>query len=484
MGNETLETDVVVVGYGAAGAAAAITAHDNGGEVVVIEKMPQGGGNSRVGGANIIIPKDMRFADYLDTITFETTEREIIDTFVAGALEIPNWIRQLGGELQPFELLRAAFPLKKGSITFPTVPGGEGIRRYCVKGTATEGTPAERLWKLLSGNVERRGIKVLCATPAKELVKNSAGEVAGVIAQSGGATLRISARRGVILTCGGYENSPRLKWDYLAAKPVRFMGNPGNTGDGIRMVQKIGGDLWHMTRLSCGLGFQAPGYEAAFGIFFFDAGFIYVDRRGRRFLDETGVDSHQYGEVLSFFDHERFEFPRIPFWAIFDESVIRVGPLNPGTSGFNKNLYRWSLDNREEIKKGWVIKAKTIRELAGQIWADEAVLGQTVEKYNEYCRLGRDPEFGRAREYLEPLDSPFYAIQLWPTLLNTQGGPRRDMEARVLDTEGEPIPRLFSAGELGSIWGFGYQTACNIAECVVFGQISGRNAAQGQPVAS
>ncbi|MBI2854096.1 MAG: FAD-binding protein [Chloroflexi bacterium] len=474
MVQENIETDVVVVGYGAAGAAAAISAHDAGANVAVLEKMAEGGGNSKVGGANIIIPRDMRFLDYLDTISFKTTPRDALEVFVKGTIEIPAWIRKLGGELQPFELLAAAYPLQKGSTTFPHVAGGENIQRYCVKGSGSEGTPAERLWKLLSGNVNSRGIKVLFNSRAVELVKNGRGQISGVLTESG---MTVKARKGVILTCGGYENNDALKWDYLPAKPVRFMGNPGNTGDGIRMVQKIGADLWHMTRLSCGLGFQAPGFEAAFGIFFFRLGFIYVDKRGSRFVNETGVDSHVYGNLLSAFDDEHFDFPRIPFHAIFDEEVVRAGPMNPGTSGYNKNKYKWSLDNKEEIKKGWITSAKKLSELAQKIGVEQGSLEATINRYNEQCKAGSDADFGRAKEHLKHIQGPYYAIQLWPTLLNTQGGPRRDKEARVLDTEGKPIAGLFAAGELGSLWGFGYQTACNIAECIVFGQIAGNNAA-------
>lgn len=473
--SDSIETDVVVVGYGAAGATAAITAHDEGASVLILEKMAIGGGNSRVGGANIIIPRDMKFADYLDTITFKTTEREIIDTFVEGVLGIENWIRQMGGELQPFELLKAAYPLRKGSVTFPTVPGAENIFRYKVKGT--EGTAAERLWKLLSSNIERRGIRVMLNTPAKELIKNQKGEIVGLIAESAGKAISIKARRGVILTCGGYENDDFLKWDNFPCKPVKFLGNIGNTGDGIRMAQKVGAALWHMGRLSCGIGFQAPEYEAAFGIFFMDSGFIYVDKYGRRFIDETGVDSHEYWKVLSDFDSEKMEYTRIPMYAIFDEDMIRKGPLNPGTSGYNKYKYKWSLDNKAEIKKGWIIKSKTVQELAKRLSMDESTLESTIAKYNESCKLGKDADFGRGVEHMKPIEPSYYAIPLWPALINTQGGPRRDKDARVLDPDGKPIPRLFVAGELGSIWGFLYQTACNIAEGIVFGRIAGRNAA-------
>ena len=97
------------------------------------------------------------------------------------------------------------------------------------------------------------------------------------------------------------------------------------------------------------------------------------------------------------------------------------------------------------------------------------------------ARRRKDEDFGRSKEDLRALEPPFYAIQLWPALINTQGGPRRDKESRVLDPEGKPIPRLYAAGELGSIWGYLYQGACNIGESLVFGQIAGKNAAAEKP---
>ena len=113
---------------------------------------------------------------------------------------------------------------------------------------------------------------------------------------------------------------------------------------------------------------------------------------------------------------------------------------------------------------------------------DPSVLGNAFKKYNESCKAGKDADLGRAKEKLRAIEGPpYYAIQLWPCLLNTQGGPKRDGESRVLDPDGKPIPRLYAAGELGSIWGYLYQGANNIGECIVFGKIAGKNAAAEKP---
>jgi succinate dehydrogenase/fumarate reductase flavoprotein subunit len=476
-----MEHDVVVVGWGMAGTAAAVTAHDNGANVLILEKMPDGGGNTRVCGGNIIIPRGVEFVDYLDTLSFKTVDREIIEVFVEYAMKNGDWIREMGGDVQVFMPLEVSYPTMIPGAGFPRVRGSECVAKYNIKGNSQEGKPSQRLWNFLTGLVAKRGIKVLTSTPAKELISTPDGEVVGVKSEREGRLINIKARKAMILTCGGYENDPRMKWDYLPVKPALFLGTPGNTGDGIRMAQNVGADLWHMTRLACVVGFQAPGFEAAFPINFLNEGFIFVDKSGRRFVNEAGMEIHEYYRELSHFDIERMEFSRVPMWAIFDEETRRKGPLSRGTAGYNRDLYNWSLDNSTEVAKGWILRDKTPAELATRISIAPKALEETIERFNEHCKAGRDGDFGRAKEDLRVLKPPFYAIQLWPALINTQGGPRRDKESRVLDPQGQRIQRLYAAGELGSIWGYLYQGACNVGEALVFGRIAGRNAAGEKP---
>ena len=110
-----------------------------------------------------------------------------------------------------------------------------------------------------------------------------------------------------------------------------------------------------------------------------------------------------------------------------------------------------------------------------------AVLVETVDRWNRACAAGVDPEFGRTL-MLNPIgQGPYYAVPLSPSMLNTQGGPRRNEHGQVVRPGGEPIPRLYSAGELGSIYSNLYQGTGNIGECLVFGRISGRNVASLTP---
>ena len=443
--------------------------------------MPVGGGNSLVSGGNFIIPSSMQFTQYLNILSYGTTGIDINETYVKEAMGIGDWLQDLGGELTTYTPRGVTYPSMVAGASFPNVPGAESINKYNIKEPATE--PASvRLWNLLSSNVENRGIRILNNTPARELVTNMAGEITGVIAEQVGKTIQVHARRAVILTCGGFENDENLKWDNLPAKPIKFLGSPGNTGDGIRMTEKVGAGMWHMTGLSCLIGFQAPEYEASFPIIFLSPGFIFVDKYGRRFINETGVEVHEYWRELSLFDPDRIEYPRIPFYAIFDEENRLKAPIGIRI-GYQRNLYRWSVDNSVEIANGWITRADTIDELANKIAMEGSTLNNSITQYNDSCQAGIDAQFNRSRDNLKAINNPpYYAIQLHPALINTQGGPRRDKESRVLDAYSKPIPKLYAAGELGSIWGFLYQGGNNLGECLVFGRIAGRNAAAEKPI--
>ena len=109
---------------------------------------------------------------------------------------------------------------------------------------------------------------------------------------------------------------------------------------------------------------------------------------------------------------------------------------------------------------------------ARRVW-----LTDTVGRWNRSCDTGSDPQFGRTLMLQPVAEPPFYAVELSPSMLNTQGGPRRNEKGQIVRPDGTPIPRLYSAGELGSIYSYLYQGTGNIGECLAFGRVSGRNAA-------
>ncbi|MDR3435729.1 FAD-binding protein, partial [Telmatospirillum sp.] len=228
-------------------------------------------------------------------------------------------------------------------------------------------------------------------------------------------------------------------------------------------------------------------------------GFIFVDRDARRFRNEKSIESHAGLLAVDFYDTAELKYPRIPCYAIFDEDARTKGPITAlAGEGYAGKRYTWSVDNSAEIQKEWIKKGATLAELAGQLKIDAATLEATLAKWNEDIKQGEDTLFHRpikapATEgiayqdrsrpvWAAPIEkAPFYALELYPTLLNTQGGPRRNIKGQILDAFDQPIPRLYSAGEIGSMWGVIYQGAGNNAESIVFGQIAGKNAAAEAP---
>lgn len=128
------------------------------------------------------------------------------------------------------------------------------------------------------------------------------------------------------------------------------------------------------------------------------------------------------------------------------------------------------------LSSGLMVKADTVEELASQMGVEATILQESVDALS-----GPDDEFGRAAEKKRALSGTLYAVQLQPIMVNTNGGPKRDASARIVHTDGTPVERLFSAGELGSVWAWYYQGAGNVSECMVFGRIAGRNAAALTP---
>lgn len=223
---------------------------------------------------------------------------------------------------------------------------------------------------------------------------------------------------------------------------------------------------------------------------------IFVDKIGRRFTSER-FRFHAVAYELTNFDTRLLTYPKVPCYMVFDEKRRKTcglaslhGAGNPPGGIIGDIHYIWSDDNQKEIDRGWIMKANMVEELAARIKADKdsgglmdaSVFRDTIKRYNELCRRGEDADFHKPREWLQALeDPPYYAVKLWPGGPNTQGGPKRNARGQVLRPDGTPVPGLYSAGELGSIWGMLYQGGGNMAECIAFGRISGANAAAEKP---
>ena len=481
--NWDTEAEIVIVGFGGAGAAASITASDLGAKVIILEKAPQGrhGGNTKVAAQGYLNPDSIEGAvAYLTAMCgpYEVPE-DMVQVWAEEVCQNNDWITSIGGDPQEHQF--------QVGIEYPELPGSDTVHKF----HNGDILGYSETWKFFDKAVQERPIEILYETPGKELIQNDiTKEIIGVKAIRDGKPYYVKATKGVILTCGGFENNQEMIRNYLPGIPYCYTnGSPYNEGDGITMAVTVGAELWHMNNFAGpSFALKVDEYETTFSMqaLHFSketpGGMIVIGSNGGRFFDEKY--KHNHGKVKKNGVWAPMPTP-CPLYMIFDHTLLTSGPLydKEPRSAWNPMVdqYDWSDSNEAELAKGWIKKADTIEDLADQINHDPAVLQDTINKWNYSCELGEDIEYER-KLMLNPLvTAPFYAVALSPTMLNTQGGPRRNTKAQIIRPDGSPIPRLYSSGELGSIYSYLYQGTGNIGECFAFGRIAARNAVADSP---
>jgi succinate dehydrogenase/fumarate reductase flavoprotein subunit len=465
--------DVVIVGIGAAGMAAAITAHDLGAEVLVLEKTneAESGGNTRVSGNVWFNPTDRD-----EAIVYY---RSLADPFPVDVELAAAWADEVCRNTAWVETLGGPTGLTSRPYEHPDLAGHECDDGHHHVGEAWGDS---RLWNRLREAVRERGIEVAYETRARQLLQEpGSAEVVGVCVETRGALRSILARRGVVLASGGFANDPALARDFLRLPGSHPWGAPASTGDGLRMAMQAGADLAHVANYMGRPGLRTPEHRAAFPVTFYDShGFINVADDGRRFLREDLPLRH--GKVR---EGGRLRlFPERMYCGIFDEATRRAGPIvarrDREPFGWNTIIegYQWSDDNLLEIERGWIARADTPRGLAAELGIDGEGLEAEIEAYNRCCHDGRDASLGRSPETLVALEEPpFYGYRWAPMLVFTCGGPRKDARAGVLDPQGTPIPGLYCAGEVSSSYGWAMSGGQMIGDAMAFGRIAGRSVA-------
>jgi succinate dehydrogenase/fumarate reductase flavoprotein subunit len=495
------EFDVIVAGYGFAGAVSAISAADAGARVLLVEKMRDPGGISICSHGAVCSTRNPDGAfTYLKATNAGRTPDPVLRALADGMQELEGYVRGLA------EVTGAEFMIRERGGNYP-LPGEDSFYYTQITSIpnfdAAQHFPQVRgrpggpmVFYMLQKNVERRSIDVRLETPVRGLIAKPGGEVVGAeIETPSGERRRIRSRRGVILACGGFEGNVEMQRQYWQMTPVFSAANRGNTGDGIRMAQALGANLWHMWHFHGSYGFRhpdaeryplgirvkrfpdwIPGLESRAVV---QAPWILVDQRGRRFMNEFPPYVQDTGaRPFELFDPVIQSFPRIPAYMVFDELGSRRFPMgNPAYNDRDVTL-SWSRDNKAEVESGILKRADTLTELAGLLGVDESALEATVARWNRFCAARKDEEFDRPGGTMMKIQRPpYYGAEIWPVLSNTQGGPEHDARQRIVSVEGGPIPRLFAAGEMGSSFGHLYLAGGNIAECFVTGRIAGREAA-------
>lgn len=471
--------DVLVLGFGGAGATAARFAADAGATVLLVDSAPVGheGGNTRYSAQLIGTARDFKGAKkYYQNLTAPYhLDEEMIDTFVHGMVEIPNYVQQyLGAE--PFSW-RDHFPAKgefarNAYEEFPEYGGAESYDFTTVNAKFFDAA----LWRLLKAEVSKRAdkIDVLYDTPAVKLIQDpETHTVTGAVIKRDGVLRKIHANRGVVLTTGGFENNLEMLADYVGASKLVPLGTLYNDGSGVKLAQSVGADLWHMANyeslgLGHGLAFAVPANERGrlmIGpqneLMMHGSSFVIGDD-GTRYFNEA--EENRHGHISN---HGQWKVPlnqNHPY-LIFDAAKKLELDADPIIGKYAPYYDQ-------------IITADSAADLGQKLGLDPAKLTRTLAQFNDAALAQNDAEFHRADDSLRTFENgPLYAVPLQQAVLNTQGGPRRNARAEILDTAGQPIPHLYGAGELGGICANQYQGGGNVAECLIFGKIAGENAA-------
>ena len=500
--------DIVVVGYGFAGGIAAIEAACNGAKVLICEKMPQPGGISICSGGAVRCAGNADDAfSYLQATNAGTTPDDVVRVLAEGMVAAEAYVTGLVASV-PGASLKPMADKKGGNYPFPgwqtfysaqvQAPATLDLRAMFphVRTKPSSGAPA--MFWVMDSNLRRLAVDVRVNTPVKRLIRSADNESLGIVAGTRDEERRIAARRAVILAAGGFEANEEMKRSYWEGKPVLTASTRGNTGDGVRMAQSVGADLWHMWHFHGCYAFRHPDPDFPFALRVkrlpdwnpakkseadVKMVWIVVDREGRRYMNESPPYCQDTAHrPMHHMDPETMSYPRNPSYLITDERGRTSYPLGDIRTNDHEYRYDWSDDNRKEIELGILKQAATLDELATMIGVQASELRATIDRWNALCDQGRDADFGRPLGTMMRIDQPpYYVGEVFPAVSNTQGGPVHNPKQQILDTTGAPIPRLYAAGELGSSFGHLYLSGGNIAECFVTGWTAGREAAALKP---
>ncbi len=471
---EVLRTDLIVVGAGGSGLAAAVAAAEGGAKVIVFEKQPFPGGSSNYFQGTFAVESEMQRRQYIG-ITRDEVFRNIMDfnhwranprlvrAFVNETADTIVWLQKQG--------VQFAGPI----ITSPDAPQVYHV----VKGSGSA------LVKILVAKAQEKGVDIRLSTPVTGLIKEG-GRVIGVIATKDGKTIEARGKAVVIAT-GGYANNKEWIRKYAGfdlGENIIPIASVGKMGDGIRMAWEAGaaeegiGTLEVLRVGPYGPGVQMGGHLEVTGW----QPDLWVNQAGERFCDEGIAFFDSYNGNASARQKGGITY------TLFDESIKRtmvengvdrsVGMNNPpGTRLTNLDK---EIAAALEKKNPNVITAGSIEELAGKMGVNAETLQATVVEYNRFCANGRDELFAKDRKYLRPLRGPrFYAMRAITVFLGSKGGIKVNEKMEAVDREEHPIPGLYAVGfDAGGLYGDSYSFKPGPGTSSAFALNSGRIAAR------
>ncbi|MCL2781398.1 MAG: FAD-dependent oxidoreductase [Actinomycetia bacterium] len=448
--------DVVVVGGGISGLAAALQAAKNGLTCALLEKESKTGGSSSFAEGHAAFESDEQKKRGIDVTKAEGYQRyldyshwradpAIVSRFVDNAATSIVKLREELGVVYEDVM-----------ITAPDQP--EELRTWHMP----EGEVAHVI-ELQEAEARRRGVDIFMQTPAKKIIMVD-GKAAGVLAaDSDGQEVKLGAKA-VVIGTGGYAASPAMLDKYTKhaiGEKIINVGGPGNAGDGINMLLEVGA----LTNPNIGTALLFPFMrDKAIVSETNCAGFqpyLWVNKYGKRFTNEiAGLNFGHAGDIVA-------GLPDALYWTILGQEQIRklVEIGNEVGLGIYINNYaklpglvaEIEADAADEAREN-VYSAPTIAELAAKIGVDPAVLTAEVDEYNGWCRAGEDHKFHKLARYLLPVEEgPFYAVKMETGIMITMGAMKIDDHWRAVDANDNPIPGVYVVGcDAGGMWGESY----------------------------
>ena len=440
-------TDVVVIGAGAAGFTSAITAHDAGTLVILIEKMPITGGNSMLaeGGMNAAgtpFQKAKGINDSVELMFKDTmtggkniNDPELVRILASNSAGSIAWLTTIGADMSDVGRLGGA------SVNRAHRPsGGSAVGAHLIG--------------VLRKNAAQRNLDVRVNSKAAKILTDASGRVTGVLVEGKHSGFYVIDAKAVIDTAGGFSANAEM----VALYRPEFRGmptsnQPGALGEGMELGAQSGGQLIDMKEIqihpSIAAGSRTLITEAVRG-----NGAVLVNREGKRFVNEITTRDAASAAILKQTGKSAF--------MIFDEGIRKsLGQID-------------GYFHLELVKEGG-----SPRELAAKIGVPADAFEATIETYNKAVETKNDVEFKRPDMPL-PIKVPnFYAIEVNPGVHYTMGGLKINTETQVIGKDGKPIPGFFAAGEVtGGVHGANRLGGNSISETITFGRIAGANAAK------
>lgn len=441
-----LETDIVVVGSGGAGLAAAVSARDAGASVILLEKEPVPGGNTKLaaGGMNAAETRPqekMGITDDKQTMVDDTmkgghdvNDVELVEVLANNSSGSIDWLISLGADMSDVGRMGGASANRSHRPT-----GGAGVGAHV----------AQVLWD----NAVRRDTDIRFNSRMVRILKDPSNAVTGVLVHGESTGYYVIKAEAVILATGGFSRNNKLVAEY-DPKLAGFenTNQPGATGDGLEVAQLAGAATRDLEYIQA-----HPTYSPVGGVLVTEAirgnGAILVNRDGERFVNEITTRDKAAAAILA------QEGGSV--YLVFDDAV------------------RQSLSKIESfIHLHIVNEGESIEILANEIAMPAANLASTIATYNGFVAAGQDTQFERPDLPRELTTAPYYAIEVTPAVHHTMGGVMIDTAARVKGVDGNAIRGLYAAGEAtGGVHGSNRLGGNAISDIITFGRLAGAEAA-------